>query len=179
MSHVTLAPGTRFCTFLVHLTTVNVMDKPAATFGVVASQRPSTPTDLQPHLQSIDYPDSQDKLLQLLSRYRDVLALPGEPLGKTDVVQHKIQVIGDSKPVYVPAYRLPHTKRALVERTVSDMLNESIIKNSASPIFLVPKRSDEWRTVVDFREFNILTFPSRYPMPVLEASERKTLSSLP
>ncbi len=143
------------------------MDRPASTLNTINSVTFQS-SDLQPHLQPTDYQESQDELIQLFNSHRDTIALPNEPLGRTDVVQNKIQLIDTSKPVYIPAYRLPHSKRALVERTVSDMLKEGIIEHSVSPMFLLPKRSGEWRTFVDFGQLNKLTVSLRYPMPVLD-----------
>ncbi len=59
----------------------------------------------------VDYPELKGPLLKLLHQYRDVIALPGEPLGATDMTEHKIRVKPDTKPVYIPAYRLPHSQR--------------------------------------------------------------------
>ena len=169
---VTLDRGTRVCTFFIYPQAVQIMEDPATTVNTVTSHSLSTQSDIQTHLQPTDYPEAHDALMDVLTRYRDVIALPGEPLGKTNVVQHKIHLIDNAKPVYIPAYRLPHSKRALVESTVSSMLQDGIIEHSVSPfnspMFLVPKRSGDWRTVVDFRELNKLTVPPRYPMPVLE-----------
>ncbi len=105
------------------------MERPASTDNTINTVTSQPPSDLQPHLQPTGYPESQDELIQLLNRHRDTIALPNEPLGKTNVVQHRIQLTDTSKPVYIPAYRLPYSKRALVERTVSDMLKEGIIEH--------------------------------------------------
>ena len=74
--------------------------------------------------------------------------------------------------MYIPAYRMPHSRKAIVDSMVSDMLQQGVIEPSvspfSSPMFLVPKFHDEWRAVVDFRALNKVTYPSRYPMPVLE-----------
>ena len=73
---------------------------------------------------------------------------------------------------------MPHSRKAIVESMVSDMLQQGVIEPSVSPfngpMFLVPKSHDEWRAVVDFRAVSKVTFPPRYPMPVLE----KILQSL-
>ena len=76
----------------------------------ISVQQPQSHSDLLSHLQPTDYPDSQSELVQTLSDFRSVTALPGEPLGKTDVVQHHIQLVNGSQPVYIPAYRMPHSK---------------------------------------------------------------------
>ena len=93
-------------------------------------------------------------------------------MGKTDIVQHNIQLKENTQPVYIPAYRMPHSRKAIVESLVSHMLQQGVIEPSVSPfnssMFLVPKSHGEWRAVVNFRALNKVAFPPRYPMPVLE-----------
>ena len=55
-----------------------------------------------------DYSELRSTLIQLLKRYRDVFAQPGEPLDATDKAEHHIKLKPASNPVYIPAYRLPH-----------------------------------------------------------------------
>ncbi len=39
---------------------------------------------LDSNVKIVDYPELKTSLLSLLNKYRDVIALPGEPLGATD-----------------------------------------------------------------------------------------------
>lgn len=131
----------------------------------------SSSQQLDQHLNDVDFHESRPELLALLSAYRSCVSLPGEPLGKTDVVRHSIHLTPGSTPTYVPAYRIPHSRRTLMDDAVKDMLKEDIIEPAASPynapLFLVPKSNGEWRVVVDFRALNAQTVPDRFPMPVL------------
>ncbi|RUM27774.1 MAG: hypothetical protein DSY32_05100, partial [Aquifex sp.] len=99
----------------------------------------------------VDYPEMKHSLLELLGQYRDVIALPGEPLGVTDRMVHHIRLKPDTKPVYIPAYRLPHSQKAVVENMVKDMLDQGVIQHSHSPwnspLFLVPKKDKSFRPV--------------------------------
>ncbi len=105
-----------------------------------------------------DYPELKGPLLKLLHQYRDVIALPGESLGTTDTTEHKIRVKPDTKPVYIPAYRLPHSQRQVVDEQVKDVLDQGVIQHSRSPwnspLFLVPKKNGSFRLVIDFRKVN-------------------------
>ena len=135
-------------------------------------QQPSDPSPiLDHHLGHVDFPEAKSKLLDLLSTFRSCVSLPGEPLGKTEAVRHAINLIPDSAPTYVPAYRIPHSRRALVDEAVKAMINDDIVEPAASPfnapLLLVPKPNGEWRVVVDFRALNSVTIPDRFPMPVL------------
>ena len=93
-----------------------------------------------------DYPELSDSLIKLLKRYRDVFALPGEPLGATDRAAHHIKLKGGTNPVYIPAYRLPHSQRQVVDEQIKEMLEQGVIENSRSPwnspLFLVPKKME-------------------------------------
>ena len=53
-----------------------------------------------------DYPELRDSLIELLKKYRDVFALPGEPLGVSDRTEHHIKLKAGTNPKYIPAYVL-------------------------------------------------------------------------
>ena len=126
---------------------------------------------LDHHIGDIDFPEAKTDLLALLDAYRSCVSLPGERLGKTEAVRHAIHLIPGSTPTYVPAYRIPHSRRTLVDEAVRTMIEDDIVEPAASPfnapLLLVPKPSGEWRIVVDFRQLNAITVPDRFPMPVL------------
>ena len=119
-----------------------------------------------------DYPELKDSLMKLLKRHRDVFALPGEPLGATDRAEHHIKLKPGTNPIYIPAYRLPHSQRQVVEDQIKEMLEQDVIENSRSPwnspLFLVPKRNGTFRPVIDFRRVNEVTEDERFPLPVLK-----------
>ena len=126
---------------------------------------------LDQHIGNIDFPEAKPELLALLSTFRSCVSLPGEPLGKTEAVRHSIHLTPGSAPTYVPAYRIPHSRRTLVDEAVRAMIEEDIVEPASSPfnapLLLVPKPNGEWRVVVDFRKLNSITIPDRHPMPVL------------
>ncbi len=128
----------------------------------------SQASSLGSFLKVSDCLELKGPLLKLLHQYRDVIALPGESLGTTE---HKIRVKPDTKPVYIPAYRLPHSQRQVVDEQVRDMLDQGVIQHSRSPwnspLFLVPKKDGSFRPVIDFRKVNEVTEDDRYPLPVL------------
>ena len=63
------------------------------------------------------------------------------------MLQHKIELLPDARPVYIPAYRLPHSQREIAQRKVEEMINEGIVEPSTSPwnspLFLVPKKDGD------------------------------------
>ena len=135
------------------------------------SERGQDPT-LSSYVSVVDYPELKQPLLKLLGRYRDVIALPGEPLGATTCIEHHVRLKPGTQPIYVPAYRLPHSQRQIVEEHVKDMKAQGVIQDSlspwSSPIFLVPKKDGSFRPVIDFRRVNEVTEDEKYPLPVLK-----------
>ncbi len=109
--------------------------------------------------------------MSLLNKYRDVIAVPGEPLGATDKTEHDIKLKSNTHPVYIPAYRLPHSQRQIVDQQVKGMLAQGVIQHSRSPwnspLSLVPKKDGQYRPVIDFWKVNEVTEDDRYPLPVL------------
>ena len=92
----------------------------------------------------------------------------------TPAVQHEINTRTDSAPVNIRPYRLPEKHKAEVNKQVNKMLEDGIIRPSASqwnaPILVVPKKSDasgkrKLRIVVDFRKLNDLTIGDSFPLP--------------
>ena len=126
------------------------------------SDKPKTAT---PTIDSIvkiqDYPELRSSLVKLLDKYREVIALPGEGLGSTTRAEHIIKLKPGTQPIYIPAYRLPHSQRQIMEEHVKEMKAQAVIQNSRSPwnspLFLVPKKDGTYRPVIDFRKVNEAT----------------------
>ncbi|KAG5871499.1 hypothetical protein JTB14_018178 [Gonioctena quinquepunctata] len=102
---------------------------------------------------------------QFLHSYEDIFAKTGKPLEATKLVKHRID-IGDSAPVYKPPYRVPFQQQPVVRQHIEEMLQEDIIRPSASPssapVVLVEKKVKEgeekkYRFCIDFRGLNAVT----------------------
>ncbi len=96
-------------------------------------------------VKTVDYPQLRPSLLKLLCQYRDTIALSGESFDFTDKTEHLIRLKPVTKPVYVPAYRLPHSGRQIVDKQVSEMLEKEVSQHFRypwnSPLFLVAKKT--------------------------------------
>ncbi len=127
--------------------------------------------NLDSHVKVEDYPELRARLLETLTRDRDTIALSGEALGATSLMAHNIELKPGIRPVYIPAYRLPHGQRLVVNQQIEEMLEQGVIQHSTSPwnspLFLVPKKGGEFCLVIDFRKVNEVTEDDRYPLPVL------------
>ncbi len=60
---------------------------PQACVGTVshslACDKTSQNSSIDSHVKVVDHPELRPRLLNLLNKYREVIALPGEPLGTT------------------------------------------------------------------------------------------------
>lgn len=93
----------------------------------------TSPTEvLSPLTQPVAFPEAEKDLTALLTEFRNVLALPGEPLGITDIVEHSTQLMAGGRLCYMPTYKMPHSKCELVNRLIVDMLEQDIIAPSTS-----------------------------------------------
>ena len=79
---------------------------------------------------------------------------------------------GSNEPFHLKPYRMPLSKRRVVEQEVDRMLREDIIQPSsspyASPICLVPKPDGSTRFCVDYRKLNSQTVRDSYPLPNIQ-----------
>ena len=123
-------------------------------------------------LKDSSHPHAHAKLIDMLLQTHNILAIEGDKLGTTNLVTHHIPVKDGTKPIYIPAYRFPHSKRALLDNIIDDMLKDDVIEHSNSPwnfpLFLVPKKNGTWRAVVDYRQLNKVCEKTRYPLPILQ-----------
>ncbi len=117
------------------------------------------------------YPELKSSLTDLLGQYRHMLSFPGEPLGINERAVYRIRLKTDTKPVYIPAYRLPHSQRIIVDNMINDMLEQGVIQGSRSPwnspLFLVPKKDETFTPVIDFRRVGAVTIDEHHPLQVL------------
>ena len=113
---------------------------------------------------------------RVMSGFKGVFYVDGEPLTATGRVRHGIELDSD-KPVYVKPRRYPQTMKDIIKKQIGEMLEQGIIQKSTSPycspLWVVPKSTQagqepKYRVVVDFRELNRRTQLERYPLPRLE-----------
>ena len=132
---------------------------------VVSDSTQTVPLDLS------DTPldeSQQAQFRSLVQEYRDIFALSPAELGRTNIVQHRIDT-GDHQPIRQRPYRVSDTQRGIIEEHITDMLNRGIIQPSvspwSSPIILVKKKDGTDRFVVDFRRLNSITRKDSYALP--------------
>lgn len=129
-------------------------------------------------IQKANYGEKETQCLDsLCTEYNDVFYMEGDKLTYTNVIQHRIELKPDTKPIYVRQYRLPEIQKIEIKRQLEEMEANGIIEPCHSqwnaPIMLVKKKEDEqgnreWRLVVDFKKLNEATIPRNFPIPLID-----------
>ena len=128
---------------------------------------------LQPDTWQI--PES-DKLraFDVIRTHQRAFNLENEPLPKTHLLQHSIELENENDIAFTNPRWTPHKMRPPVEIEVGALLKLDLAYRStsphSSPIVLVRKRgkSNQYRLCVDFRKLNALTKPRFYPCKVID-----------
>lgn len=103
--------------------------------------------------------------------------LKGDMLGATDIVQHRIKLIPNAKPVNLRQYRIPETQRRILDEIVQDFERQGLIEKCRSqwnsPAILVRKKDEQgnysdYRFVVDYRKVNEVTEAENFPIPHID-----------
>nr|GEX49229.1 Ty3/gypsy retrotransposon protein [Tanacetum cinerariifolium] len=109
--------------------------------------------------------------LQVTVGNGDTVGLPKRLL-PTRPFDHRIPLLPTSSPINVKPYRYPHFHKTEMERLISEMLSEGIIRPSnspfSSPVLLVKKKDGAWRFCVDYRAVNAITVKDRFPIPTVD-----------
>lgn len=112
--------------------------------------------------------EERSQMNQLLSEQQDLFAPYGPA---TTIIEHHIDT-GDSPPIASPPYRTTPSKRAVIEKEVSQLLEQNIVEECesawSSPVVLVPKPNGQFRLCIDYRKLNRVTVPDLYPLPRLD-----------
>ncbi len=110
------------------------------------------------------------KFNQLIRENSDVLSAKGEQNGECTLPPVEIKTTGP--PISQRAYRVPLTKKKLIDEAIDEMLRDDVIRPSsspwASPVTLVPKQDGTTRFCVDYRKVNEVTVKDQYPLPQIQ-----------
>lgn len=113
----------------------------------------------------------EKELKKLLNRYAPVFKdIEGLPPVRN--ISHAIVLHNGAGPVSVRPYRYPHHQKDEIERQISTLLQQGVIRNStsafSSPVILVKKKDSSWRMCVDYHALNKVTVQDKYPIPVVD-----------
>ena len=111
------------------------------------------------------------QMAELINNYYQAFTLKGE-IGKTQLVEHKIELAEGTKPFSEPLRRRAQSQIDETRRQVKQMLKDGIIEESFSPwasaYVLAKKKTGDFRLCLDFRKLNDVTKRSVYPLPNIE-----------
>lgn len=129
-------------TFIPAAGSMSVIDIDEASGAPIPPQGDDETVPLDLTSSTLDF-DQLTQLKALIAEYHDIFALKPEELGRTGLVQHRIDT-GDHPPVRQRPYHVSNTQRGIIEEHMDDMLNKGIIQPStslwASPIIHVEKK---------------------------------------
>ena len=110
---------------------MSVIDIDEASGAPIPPQGDDETVPLDLTSSTLDF-DQLTQLKALIAEYRDIFALKPEELGRTGLVQHRIDT-GDHPPVRQRPYHVSDTQHGIIEEHMDDMLNKGIIQPSTSP----------------------------------------------
>ena len=110
----------------------------------------------------------------LLTEYQDVFSTGDMDMGLTNLVQHEIPTVPQTRPFRQPARRLGAEKEAEVDQQIQELLDKGLIEPAngawSSPVVLVKKKDGKWRFCIDYRRLNSVTIQDAYPLPRIDES---------
>ncbi|GJT24415.1 transposon ty3-I gag-pol polyprotein [Tanacetum coccineum] len=104
----------------------------------------------------------------LLDRYQELFAEPIS-LPPHRIIDHRIHLFPDTKPVNVRPYRYPHYQKTEMEKLVKEMLDQGIIRFShnpfSSPVLLVKKKDGNYHFYVNYWALNAVAVKDKFSIP--------------
>ena len=111
------------------------------------------------------------ELLGLLTKFSDLFAPRGGPVGQTAMVKHAI--LTEGPPIRQQVRRVPEALKSVVDSEVTKMLKQGVVKPSnspwSSPIVMVRKKDGSWHFGIDHRKLNSVTHHDAYPLPRIDS----------
>ena len=118
-------------------------------------------------------PDNfKNEISKIFSKFKNVIAIKTDDLGKSKLLPHKIDLIPQSTPIKLKAYRLSKAQTKALKKILIKLIENKLIEPSYSswafPVVLVPKKNGDWRMCVDFRALNNITIKDSYALPLID-----------
>ena len=120
----------------------------------------------------INVPDEHRSTIKkfLLNHYQ-LFADKMTGLGRAKEIEHTIDT-GTTPPIKIGPRRTNHCDREFVKNQVEEMIENDIVRESSSPysfpVVVVPKKDNEKRFCVDYRQLNKVTRKDGYPLPRID-----------
>jgi transposase InsO family protein len=172
----------------VNLITVN---KPDSLRSSLRSTDTSEPPVVLPDMTRTEFPTKPDlkrakeflddsemkELNEVLSEYDDLFIEHKADLGKTDMLEHVIELYPDTQSFRDKVRRTTPDKNKACDDLVDEMLRMGIAEAScssfASGVVLVKKKDGSYRFCVDYRRLNSLTKKETFTLPEIDDTIEK------
>ncbi len=109
----------------------------------------------------------KEKYIDLIMQNHDIFSKDKNDLGRANNFTHKID-LKNKAPVNIPQYRFADTHKAALDKQIDEWLKMGVIQPSNSrynsPIFVVRKKNEENRYMLDYRALNTNSHDDRYTM---------------
>jgi len=160
----------------------NSLTGPPTSISQTTRPKPSIPVSHEmkiKHLRDLGLPLGQEQmtreqyedLISFLYENKDLFATSLKDLPGSDIVTHKIVTTTDT-PIRQRQFRQPPHLAAEMDRQCQKLLDANIIAPStspySSPAFLIKKKDQTYRFVLDYRKLNAITVPQFFPLPTLD-----------
>ena len=108
----------------------------------------------------------------LFNKFKDILAVKTDDLGKTKLLPHRINLESGTVPIKQKPYRLSRIQLKALKEIITTLIKNRLIEPSdspwSSPVVLVPKKDDQYRMCVDYRRLNQHTIKDSYALPRID-----------
>ena len=112
------------------------------------------------------------QISELFQKFKRVMAIKTDDLGKSKLLPHKIELIPNSSPIKLKPYRLSKSQMVALKKILIKLKENQLIVSSDSPwsfpVVLVPKKNNDWRMCVDYRQLNNITVKDSYALPLID-----------
>lgn len=151
--------------------TIATLNEQEAATSAKTPFSPSTSNLLWNTIDSSLSSAEQHQLFTVLNKYRSIFDNSSPSLGKTNLVEHRIET-GDSATIRHRPYRVSLSERKIIQEHVDEMLQKGVVRHSSSPwsspVVLVRKKDGSVRFCIDYRRLNKVTRRDVYPLPRID-----------
>ena len=158
-----------------HKTLPQEMTQSINSISPIVSDASSTiKNDIRELVKHVNSKDQQNDLLILLSEFRHIFDTQKHNIAKTHI-HHVINTNPHSPPASKP-YPQPDKEEHMF-KMIQEFLQAGLISEShspyAAPAFLIKKKDDTFRLVVDYKKLNLITIKDSSPLPNMEDTIQK------
>ena len=158
-------------TWLGNLCPVTVIENDQMSVKPTAEKSKSAKEILLAQLPKDITNDQYRQVSELLECYQDVFSKGSFDMGRTNLVEHKIDT-GDHRPIRQGLRRHPRAHLDIIDQQVSELIQNDFVEPAASPwasnVVLVRKKDGSHRLCVDYRAVNSVTYKDTYPLPHID-----------